>query len=90
MCYATMAHITDYDVWHQSQAPVTVDAVVKTLGKNTALAQAAIHILVRQLADERACDCRASMSGAFITRPDVVPKALIGELGPLVAKYIPK
>ena len=90
MCYATMAHVTDYDVWHRSEAPVTVDAVVKTLSKNTMLAQAAIRILLRQLADERACDCRTSMSGAFITRMDVVPKALISELGPLVAKYIPK
>jgi 5'-methylthioadenosine phosphorylase len=89
MCYATMAHVTDYDVWHLSEAPVTVDAVVKTLSKNTALAQAAIRVLVRQLADERACDCGSSMAGAFITRMDIVPKALIGELGPLVAKYIP-
>jgi 5'-methylthioadenosine phosphorylase len=90
MCYATMAHVTDYDVWHLSEAPVTVDAVVKTLSKNTALAQASIRVLVRQLADERTCDCRTSMSGAFITRLDLVPKALTDELGPLVTKYIPK
>ena len=90
MCYATMAHVTDYDVWHLSEAPVTVDAVVKTLRKNTALAQAAIRVLLGQLTDERACDCKTSMSGAFITELDAVPKSLISELGPLVAKYIPK
>jgi 5'-methylthioadenosine phosphorylase len=89
MCYATMAHVTDYDVWHFSEAPVTVDVVVKTLRRNTALAAAAIRRLLQQLTDERTCDCGTCMSGAFITQLDAVPKALIRELGPLVAKYIP-
>ncbi|MFN2120431.1 MAG: S-methyl-5'-thioadenosine phosphorylase [Anaerolineales bacterium] len=89
MCYGTMAHVTDYDVWHMSEAPVTVDAVVRTLRSNTVLAQEAIRVLVRQLADERPCDCSSSMAGAFITQMDVVPKALIADLGPLVSKYIP-
>ena len=31
MCYSTMAHVTDYDVWHESEAPVTVDMVIQTL-----------------------------------------------------------
>ena len=35
MCYATMAHVTDYDVWHESEAPVTVEMVIQTLNKNT-------------------------------------------------------
>ena len=33
--YATLAHITDYDVWHVTEAPVSVDMVVRTLGQNT-------------------------------------------------------
>lgn len=35
LCYATMAHVTDYDVWHENEAPVTVDMVIQTLHKNT-------------------------------------------------------
>ena len=44
MCYATMAHVTDYDVWHMSEAPVTVEMVIQTLNKNTDMAQKAVHI----------------------------------------------
>jgi len=40
--YACMAHITDYDVWHHSEAPVTVEMVIRVLQANTRLAQAAI------------------------------------------------
>ena len=47
ICYATMAHVTDYDVWHVSEAPVTVEMVIQTLNKNTAIAQEAVRILAR-------------------------------------------
>jgi len=90
MCYAVMAHVTDFDVWHTSAAPVTVDAVVKTLGKNTQLAQEAVRLLIRRLPSVRPCDCATALAGAIITRRDVVPQATVERLSPLIQKYIPK
>ena len=49
LCYATMAHVTDYDVWHVTEEPVSVDMVIRTLLQNTALAQQAIRLLVEGL-----------------------------------------
>ena len=43
ICYAVMAHVTDYDVWHASAASVSVELVVQTLKQNTSLAQQAIR-----------------------------------------------
>ena len=28
LCYAVMAHVTDYDVWHHEEEPVSVEAVI--------------------------------------------------------------
>jgi 5'-methylthioadenosine phosphorylase len=89
MCYAVMAHVTDFDVWHVSAAPVTVDVVVRTLEKNTQLAQEAIRVLLRRLPSDRTCDCGTALAGAIITRPDVVPEATLKRLAPLIQKYIP-
>jgi 5'-methylthioadenosine phosphorylase len=88
ICYATMAHITDYDVWHESEAPVTVDRVIQTLNKNTALAQEAIRRLVKGLKPERHCDCKHALSTALITRRDVIPPATLQKLDLLVHKYL--
>jgi 5'-methylthioadenosine phosphorylase len=88
ICYAVMAHITDYDVWHQSEAPVTVDAVVKTLGKNTALAQRAVGRVLEVLPKERTCECRNALAGAIITRHDSIDPSTLKRLAPLVAKYV--
>jgi 5'-methylthioadenosine phosphorylase len=89
MCYAVMAHITDYDVWHESEAPVNVEALLATLAANAALAQNAIRGLVAKLAAaERNCECGSTLATAFITQPDLIPEDLKKRLSPIVGKYL--
>lgn len=88
ICYATMAHVTDYDVWHVSEAPVTVEMVIQTLNKNTAIAQEAVRILAGKLKPERDCDCGHALATALITRKDVIPAETRKKLGLLVDKYL--
>ncbi|HXQ33870.1 MAG TPA: S-methyl-5'-thioadenosine phosphorylase [Anaerolineales bacterium] len=88
ICYATMAHVTDYDVWHVSEAPVTVEMVIQTLNKNTALAQEAVRVLARNLKHERHCDCGHALAAALITRKDVIPPETRQKLDLLINKYL--
>jgi 5'-methylthioadenosine phosphorylase len=88
ICYATMAHVTDYDVWHVSEAPVTVEMVIRTLNKNTAIAQEAVRILAGQLKLERHCDCGHALATALITHKDVIPARTRQKLDLLVNKYL--
>jgi len=87
ICYAVMAHVTDYDVWHVSEAPVTVEMVIQTLSKNTELAQEAIRILARDLKPERDCECSQALANALITDPKVIPTETRQKLDLLVGKY---
>ena len=87
ICYSTMAHVTDYDVWHVSEAPVTVEMVIQTLNKNTTLAQEAVRILARNLSRERQCECGQALASALITRRDVTPPETLQKLKLLVGKY---
>ncbi|MFN8382135.1 MAG: S-methyl-5'-thioadenosine phosphorylase [Anaerolineales bacterium] len=88
LCYSTMAHVTDYDVWHESESPVTVEMVIQTLNKNTEIAQDAIRNLVRALKDERACSCGQALATALITNPKVIPSETRSKLDLLVGKYL--
>ena len=88
ICYAVMAHVTDYDVWHLSVAPVTVEVIVQTLSRNTELAQEAIRRLVKALRPTRACDCEAALAGALITSRGAIPDATIRKLQPIIKKYL--
>ncbi len=88
LCYAVMAHVTDYDVWHISEAPVSVEMVIQTLNKNTRIAQEAIRNLVRSSDDKRACECAHALAGALITDPKVIPPETKEKLALLVSKYL--
>ncbi|HEY42906.1 MAG TPA: S-methyl-5'-thioadenosine phosphorylase [Anaerolineae bacterium] len=88
MCYAVMAHVTDYDVWHISEDPVTVEMVIRILKENTQLAQKAIAHLVASLPDERSCDCGQALKDAFITNPKKIPQETRSKLSLLVEKYL--
>jgi 5'-methylthioadenosine phosphorylase len=90
MCYAVMAHVTDYDVWHIREESVTVEMVVQTLNKNTQTAQAAIRKLVVSLPEERLCTCGSALASAIITHPSVIPPATHEKLDLLVKNYLGK
>ncbi len=89
MCYAVMAHVTDYDVWHETEEPVNVEMLLATLAANAQLAQQAIRILVPRLAAaERACECGSTLATALITQPDLIPEQVRRDLAPIVGKYL--
>jgi 5'-methylthioadenosine phosphorylase len=87
ICYATMAHVTDYDVWHVSEAPVTVEMIIQTLNKNTDIAQESVRVLARNLSQERPCECGSALASALITNPAVIPAETRQKLDLLIKKY---
>jgi 5'-methylthioadenosine phosphorylase len=89
MCYAVMGHVTDYDVWHETEEEVNVQMLLETLHANTELAQDAIRALVPRLATaERGCGCDSALATAFITQRDLIPEETKENLAPIVGKYL--
>lgn len=88
LCYATMAHITDYDVWHETVEPVTIEMVVKTLLNNTAVAQKSIINLVESLTEDDDCECHQSLKNSIVTNPALIPEKTRENLDILVNKYL--
>ncbi len=88
MSYAAMAHVTDYDVWHESEADVSVELVMQTLHANLRLAQQALAGVVRRLAEmEIDCPCQHALQTALITDPKRIPNETMNRLWPIVGKY---
>ncbi len=89
--YACMAHITDYDVWHHSEAPVTVEMVIRVLQANTHLAQEAISTLVASYNDWAGdFPAHSAMKDALITDPGNAPASVRNALRPLIGRYLPE
>lgn len=89
IAYACMAHITDYDVWHETEEAVTVEMVIRIVQQNTKLAQEAISHLVQTM-DEWAGEwpVHHSLQGAIMTSPHKIDEVSREVLGLLVDKYL--
>ncbi len=67
LCYATMALVTDYDCWHETEEAVTVEAILDTLHHNVALAKRIVQAVLPSLAECPGCACGQSLDNAIVT-----------------------
>jgi 5'-methylthioadenosine phosphorylase len=86
MSYATLALATDYDVWHQSEEPVTAEAVMAVLGKNVATAR---EVVTRAAALVEGHSPHAdALKDAIMTPADRIPPETRERLSLLLRKYL--
>lgn len=90
MCYATIAMVTDYDVWHPSHGSVTVEMVVQNLLKNAEMGKRIVRYAIDEVPGAREhCPCPEALRDSIITSRDRIPAKSKRNLGLLLAKYFP-
>jgi 5'-methylthioadenosine phosphorylase len=75
LCYATLAMVTDYDVWHDSEADVSVEVVLSNLEANSRAASAILQTLAAEGLPDRDCACGSALDGAIVTEPSRISEA---------------
>lgn len=67
LCYAMLAMVTDYDVWHESEEDVTVEAVQRVLHDNVDVGRSVIQRLAATGIPACESGCRHALDHAIIT-----------------------
>jgi 5'-methylthioadenosine phosphorylase len=92
ICYASVALVTDYDVWHEE--PVTIEMVIGHLNANTAnvkqLIKVAVGHVARRSADGRHCECATALQYAILTDRKLIPAKVKKDLKLFIGKYLQK
>ena len=88
LCYTTLAFVTDYDVWHDTEEKVTVEMVIQNLTHNVATAQGIIRRMLAEIPDNRTCGCESALKNAVITSRESITKDAQNRLGILVNKSL--
>ena len=88
ICYATLALVTDYDVWHDTAESVTVEQVLSNLNQNTVAAKSTLRRVLTSLPAGRTCNCGSALANSIVTEVSRIPPEAIQRLGPLVEKYL--
>ncbi len=88
MSYAIIAHVTDYDVWHETEGPVSVEMVIRTLLDNAAAAQQATLNAIAMLRDAPPSPYADALRDAIITDKSKIPPHLREKYGLLLSQYL--
>jgi 5'-methylthioadenosine phosphorylase len=85
MCYAVLAHVTDYDVWHEE--PVSIEIVTQAMEQNIRLANEMVKAFVDSAPDEYACQHQDALKDALLSNMNKAPKEALNRLDLLIHKY---
>lgn len=89
ICYCTMAMVTDYDVWRETEDTVTADMVVANLLANVGTAKEVLRKALPHIAASQCTGpCGNALANAFITQPQAMPPERVKELELLIGKYV--
>ncbi|MHC5035656.1 MAG: phosphorylase family protein, partial [Planctomycetota bacterium] len=88
ICYATIALVTDFDCWHESEEDVSADLILENLRTNAATAQDMLRAVASALPKERSCECGHALANALITPASQVPPETKERLDIIAGKYI--
>jgi 5'-methylthioadenosine phosphorylase len=88
LCYAILAMVTDYDVWHLLYETVTSDMVMANLQRNVTVARGVIREVAGHLDQIGHCTCRSALADAIVTPLELVPEATRMALDPIIGKYL--
>lgn len=78
LCYATLALVTDYDCWHETEEAVSVGAILSIMHKNVETAKIVLRHALELVQELRTCSCHTALEHAVITPLD--------RISPLVRK----
>jgi 5'-methylthioadenosine phosphorylase len=90
ICYASIACVTDYDSWHETNEPVSVEAILTTMRSNIENAKKTIKLAAGRIPEVRQCDCASALGPALVTAPEMIPAEQKEKLDLLIGKYIKK
>ncbi|OGD10745.1 MAG: methylthioadenosine phosphorylase [Candidatus Aminicenantes bacterium RBG_13_62_12] len=90
ICYATMNLVTDYDVWHEEEGPVSVEMILENLRANIHNARAVIKAAMSRIVPQgkSGCDCGRALKNGIVTDRRLMPASTRRILLPLIGKYL--
>ena len=88
IAYASLAHVTDYDSWHETEEAVTSDLVIQTLAKNIGVVQDALARAIEMIDTDAVLPAHRSLDTALATSRDAIDPMVIERLRPLLARVL--
>jgi len=88
LCYAVLAYVTNYDVWHLDEEPVSARNLRSSTKAISKSLSNVISQTVKNLPQASDCNCRCALDDAFLSNPTFFPEDTVDRLAPLLNRYL--
>jgi 5'-methylthioadenosine phosphorylase len=88
IAYSTLAHITDYDSWHETEESVTVEMVMATFKHNIESVQKALIHAITHFDATQSAPAHTALNGAIMTAQSKLSADKVKELQPILARVM--
>ncbi|MFQ6084066.1 MAG: S-methyl-5'-thioadenosine phosphorylase [Candidatus Aminicenantia bacterium] len=90
ICYATMNVVSDYDAWHISKEPVSVEMILgnleKSIDKAKSIIKRSLSIIPSSRGDK--CECHRAVENIIVTDPQLIPSQTREKVKLIIEKYL--
>ena len=89
--YATVAMVTDFDCWHPEHESVTVESVIKVMGKNTENACKLLRDVLPNIGNRPEVDIQGgdrALDVAMVTQPSLRDPLVLGKLDAVAGRVL--
>ncbi|WP_336362949.1 S-methyl-5'-thioadenosine phosphorylase [Halalkalicoccus salilacus] len=87
IAYATVAGVTDYDVWKED-SEVTLEEVLENAERNQDAIEATVREAIRTLPEDHECAAHRSLEGTINTPTEAIPEETRERVEPLLGDYL--
>ena len=87
IAYSSIAHITDYDVWHTSEEAVTAEKVLAIMSENLKTVEKAIACAVGKLDTTQVYSCHTVLDEAIFVDRTKIPAPVLEKLEPILKRF---
>jgi 5'-methylthioadenosine phosphorylase len=87
IAYATVAGVTDYDVWKEG-GEVTLEEVLENAKRNREAIRAVVEEAIRTLPADHECPAHSSLAGTVNTPTEAIPEETRQRVEPLLGEYL--
>ncbi|WP_048075282.1 S-methyl-5'-thioadenosine phosphorylase [Haloquadratum walsbyi] len=87
LAYATIAGVTDYDVWKED-TEVTLEEVLSNAERNQKAIKSVLTATIDAIPAKHTCACHSSLAGTINTSKAAIPESTLEDLDPLIGEYM--
>ena len=87
LAYATIAGVTDYDVW-KADSQVSLSEVLENAAENETAIKRTVEAAIDAIPEDHECNCHSALEHTINTPEEAIPESTKADLEPVIGDYV--